>query len=132
MDRILKFFSLLKKIYQKSDRFLYLLVGIPSYDKYKEYMSKYRPNEPLKTQGSFLKKLWIINMVLRAILSVVKKDAISLSIPNHSCTWGVCVILSISAMACIMPYRFKTTLLLAFVRSNSASKKLLVLSILAL
>ena len=50
MDRILKVFSFIKKIYQKSDRFLYLLVGIPSYDKYKEYMSKYHPNEPLKTQ----------------------------------------------------------------------------------
>lgn len=56
MDRILKVFSLLKKIYQKSDRFLYLLVGIPSYDKYKEYMSKHHPNEPLKTQEEFFKE----------------------------------------------------------------------------
>ncbi|WP_104722082.1 KCU-star family selenoprotein [Helicobacter mesocricetorum] len=56
MNGLLKAISFIKKIYQKSDRFLYLLVGLPSYDKYKEYMSRHRPNETIKTQEEFFKE----------------------------------------------------------------------------
>ena len=46
----------LSSLHQKSDRFFHLLVGMPSYDKYKEHMRKNHPNAPLKTQKEFFKE----------------------------------------------------------------------------
>ncbi|MDA3966520.1 MULTISPECIES: KCU-star family selenoprotein [Helicobacter] len=44
------------KIYQKSDRFLHLLVGMPSYDKYLEHMQKHHPDKIPKSQKEFFKE----------------------------------------------------------------------------
>lgn len=42
--------------YKKIDRFSHLLVGMPSYDKYVEYMQKFHPNETPQTQREFFKE----------------------------------------------------------------------------
>ncbi|WP_334095413.1 KCU-star family selenoprotein [Helicobacter typhlonius] len=51
------FFSLwwqkIKLLYKRSDRFLHLLVGMPSYDKYVEHMRIHHPDEIPKTQKEF-------------------------------------------------------------------------------
>lgn len=44
-----------RTIYQRSDRFLHLLVGMPSYDKYLEHMRLNHPEEIPKTQREFFK-----------------------------------------------------------------------------
>lgn len=49
-------FANITKIYQKSDRFLHLLVGMPSYDKYLEHMQKYHPDKIPKSQKEFFKE----------------------------------------------------------------------------
>lgn len=49
-------FANIAKIYQKSDRFLHLLVGMPSYDKYLEHMQKYHPDKIPKSQKEFFKE----------------------------------------------------------------------------
>lgn len=53
---IIKFLLVALRIYQKSDRFLHLLVGMPSYDKYLEYMKKYHPDKIPKSQKDFFKE----------------------------------------------------------------------------
>ena len=45
-----------QRIYQRSDRFLHLLVGMPSYDKYLEHMRIHHPHEIPKTQREFFKE----------------------------------------------------------------------------
>ncbi len=51
------FFSLwwqkIKLLYKRSDRFLHLLVGMPSYDKYVEHMRIHHPDTIPKTQKEF-------------------------------------------------------------------------------
>ncbi|PAF53527.1 hypothetical protein BKH42_05635 [Helicobacter sp. 13S00482-2] len=47
------FLSKIQKAYRKSDRFFHLLVGLPSYDKYIEYMEKFHPDKIPKTQKEF-------------------------------------------------------------------------------
>ena len=46
----------LMRIYKKSDRFFHLLVGMPSYDKYLEYMRINHPDKIPKTQKEFFKE----------------------------------------------------------------------------
>lgn len=43
----------LKILYRRSDRFLHLLVGMPSYDKYVEHMRLHHPDTIPKTQKEF-------------------------------------------------------------------------------
>ncbi len=45
-----------RRIYQRSDRFLHLLVGMPSYDKYLEHMHKNHPDKIPKSQKEFFKE----------------------------------------------------------------------------
>ena len=45
----------LKAVYQRSDRFLHLLVGMPSYDKYLEHMRLHQPGEIPKSQREVFK-----------------------------------------------------------------------------
>ncbi|PAF51491.1 KCU-star family selenoprotein [Helicobacter sp. 13S00477-4] len=49
VEKILKF-------YQKSDRFFYLLVGLPSYDKYLEHMYKHHPDKIPQNRKEFFKE----------------------------------------------------------------------------
>ncbi|MDE5592162.1 MAG: KCU-star family selenoprotein [Helicobacter sp.] len=56
MRKCINILESLKKIYRKSDRFLHLLVGIPSYDKYKEHMQKNHPDKIPKSQKQFFKE----------------------------------------------------------------------------
>ncbi|EES90140.1 KCU-star family selenoprotein [Helicobacter canadensis] len=51
-----KFAFYCKKIYQKSDKFFHLLVGMPSYTKYLEHMQKNHPDKIPKTQREFFKE----------------------------------------------------------------------------
>ncbi|PZT48042.1 hypothetical protein B6S12_06010 [Helicobacter valdiviensis] len=51
-----KFLLFCIKIYQKSDRFFHLLVGMPSYDKYLEHMQKHHPDKIPKSQREFFKE----------------------------------------------------------------------------
>ncbi|PAF45117.1 KCU-star family selenoprotein [Helicobacter sp. 11S02596-1] len=55
MSRFLsvKWFAKILEIYRRSDRFLYLLVGLPSYDKYLEHMQKHHPDKIPKTRKEF-------------------------------------------------------------------------------
>ncbi len=41
------------RFYKRSDRFLHLLVGMPSYDKYLEHMRTHHPDKVPKTQKEF-------------------------------------------------------------------------------
>lgn len=43
-------------LYKRSDRFLHLLVGMPSYDKYVEHMHLHHPDKIPKTQREFFKE----------------------------------------------------------------------------
>lgn len=43
-------------LYKRSDRFLHLLVGMPSYDKYVEHMRLHHPDKIPKTQKEFFKE----------------------------------------------------------------------------
>ena len=51
-----KFWREVRRIYQRSDRFLHLLVGMPSYDKYLEHMHKNHPDKIHKSQKEFFKE----------------------------------------------------------------------------
>ncbi|WDL70410.1 KCU-star family selenoprotein [Helicobacter winghamensis] len=51
-----KIFSSLYKLYQRSDRFFHLLVGMPSYDKYLEHFKKNHPDKIPKSQKEFFKE----------------------------------------------------------------------------
>lgn len=51
-----KFWREVRRIYQRSDRFLHLLVGMPSYDKYLEHMRKNHPDKIPKSQKEFFKE----------------------------------------------------------------------------
>ena len=42
--------------YKRSDRFVHLLVGLPSYDKYVEHMKRHHPDEAPKSQKEFFKE----------------------------------------------------------------------------
>jgi len=42
-----------RKFYQKSDRLINLLVGMPSYDKYIEHMKTKHPDQPIMTRKAF-------------------------------------------------------------------------------
>lgn len=44
------------RIYHRSDRFLHLLVGMPSYDKYLEHMKIHHPDKIPKSQKDFFKE----------------------------------------------------------------------------
>ncbi|RDU72399.1 DUF466 domain-containing protein [Helicobacter aurati] len=41
------------ELYRHSEKFFHLLVGLPSYEKYKEYHNKYHPNCVLKSRKEF-------------------------------------------------------------------------------
>lgn len=43
-------------LYKRSDRFVHLLVGLPSYDKYVEHMKKNHPDKVPKSQKEFFKE----------------------------------------------------------------------------
>ena len=43
-------------LYKRSDRFVHLLVGLPSYDKYVEHMKKNHPDTVPKSQKEFFKE----------------------------------------------------------------------------
>lgn len=45
-----------KSLYQKSDRFINLLVGMPSYDKYVEHMKKKHPEQNILSRREFFKQ----------------------------------------------------------------------------
>ena len=49
-------FDKLKRLYQRSDRFLHLLVGMPSYDKYVEHMKTKHPEREILSQKDFFKE----------------------------------------------------------------------------
>ena len=51
-----KFCREVLRIYQRSDRFLHLLVGMPSYDKYLEHMHKNHPDKIPKSQKESFKE----------------------------------------------------------------------------
>ena len=51
-----KFWREVRRIYQRSDRFLHLLVGMPSYDKYLEHMHKNHPDKIKKKKKEFFKE----------------------------------------------------------------------------
>ena len=53
--RFAKVWNVVHVIYRRSDRFLHLLVGMPSYDKYLEHMRLHHPEEIPKTQREFFK-----------------------------------------------------------------------------
>ena len=42
--------------YKRSDRFVHLLVGLPSYDKYVEHMKRHHQTKHQKVKKNFLKK----------------------------------------------------------------------------
>lgn len=44
-----------KALYKRSDRFVHLLVGMPSYDKYLEHMRTHHPEKTPKSQKAFFK-----------------------------------------------------------------------------
>ncbi len=44
------------RLHRKSDRFVHLLVGMPSYDKYVEHMRTMHPDRIPKTQKEFFKE----------------------------------------------------------------------------
>ncbi len=52
----MRIWSKISAYYKKIDRFSHLLVGMPSYDKYVEYMEKFHPNETPQTQREFFKE----------------------------------------------------------------------------
>lgn len=54
--RLGRFFPSLSRLYRRLDRFFHLLVGMPSYDKYLEYMQKHHPDAIPKTQREFFKE----------------------------------------------------------------------------
>ncbi len=43
-------------LYKRSDRFVHLLVGLPSYDKYVEHMRTHHPDKEPKSQKEFFKE----------------------------------------------------------------------------
>ncbi|WP_185900148.1 KCU-star family selenoprotein [Campylobacter sp. MIT 99-7217] len=45
-----------RKLYQKSDRFINLLVGMPSYDKYVEHMKTKHPEKEILSRREFFKE----------------------------------------------------------------------------
>lgn len=47
------YFAKIKALYRRSDRFLHVLVGMPSYDKYLEHMRIHHPDKIPKTQKEF-------------------------------------------------------------------------------
>lgn len=53
--RFVKVWNVVRVIYRRSDRFLHLLVGMPSYDKYLEHMRLHHPEVIPKTQREFFK-----------------------------------------------------------------------------
>lgn len=54
--KIKSIFVALFRIYQRSDRFFHLLVGMPSYDKYLEHMRNNHPDKIPKTQREFFRE----------------------------------------------------------------------------
>lgn len=46
----------LKNLYKKSERFFHLLVGMPSYDKYLEYMQTFHPDSTPKSRAEFFRE----------------------------------------------------------------------------
>lgn len=56
MHRIHRIKKYLKWLYQKSERFFHVLVGMPSYDKYLEYMQNFHPNCTPKTRAEFFRE----------------------------------------------------------------------------
>ena len=52
----MRIWSKISAFYKKIDRFSHLLVGMPSYDKYVEYMEKFHPNQTPKSQREFFKE----------------------------------------------------------------------------
>lgn len=55
-SRLSRLIASLKNLYLRSDRFFHLLVGMPSYDKYLEHMSKNHPDKIPKSQKEFFKE----------------------------------------------------------------------------
>lgn len=54
-----KFRAFIEKItmlYRRSDRFVHLLVGLPSYDKYVEHMHLHHPDKTPKSRKEFFKE----------------------------------------------------------------------------
>ncbi len=49
-------FDKLKRLYQRSDRFINLLVGMPSYDKYVEHMKTVHPEREILSRKEFFKE----------------------------------------------------------------------------
>lgn len=45
-----------KKLYRRSDRFINLLVGMPSYDKYVEHMKTVHPDQEILSRSDFFKE----------------------------------------------------------------------------
>lgn len=45
-----------KKLYRRSDRFINLLVGMPSYDKYVEHMKTRHPDKEILSRNDFFKE----------------------------------------------------------------------------
>ncbi|TQR26910.1 DUF466 domain-containing protein [Campylobacter sp. MIT 97-5078] len=59
LDRASVFGNLLnkfKRLYHRSDRFINLLVGMPSYDKYVEHMQTRHPNREILSRKEFFKE----------------------------------------------------------------------------
>ena len=52
----MRIWSKISAFYRKIDRFSHVLVGMPSYDKYVEYMEKFHPNQTPKSQREFFKE----------------------------------------------------------------------------
>lgn len=50
---IAKYIANISKIYKQSEKLFSLLVGLPSYEKYKEYHEKYHSDCPLKSRKEF-------------------------------------------------------------------------------
>ena len=46
----------LRRLYQRSDRFINLLVGMPSYDKYVEHMRTKHPDRNILSRKDFFKE----------------------------------------------------------------------------
>ena len=56
LERLRAFGERVYALYKRSDRFLHLLVGMPSYDKYVEHMRLHHPDKIPKTQKEFFKE----------------------------------------------------------------------------
>ncbi|STQ86177.1 YbdD/YjiX family protein [Helicobacter muridarum] len=52
-SKIAKYIANISRIYRQSEKFFSLLVGLPSYEKYKEHHEKYHPNCPIKSRKEF-------------------------------------------------------------------------------